>query len=85
MDVLGIRGIKCPRCGSTNVSVSESYTVIDSSSTFKQETRYDKEGSLEIAFRPIYQGNSTKFHCKDCNANFEYKVRSDEVEEIKER
>ena len=85
MDALGIRGIKCPRCGSSNVMVSESYTVIDGSTRFRQETRQDEKGKFEVAFRPIYQGNSTKFYCKDCCANFEYRVRADEVETIKER
>lgn len=85
MDVLGIQGIKCPRCGSTNVAVSDSYTVINGSSLYKQETRHDDKGSFEVAFRPVYQGNSTKFYCKDCGVNFEYKIRSDEVDIIKER
>ena len=85
MGVLGIQGIKCPRCGSTNIAVSDSYTIIDGSSLYKQETRQDADGQFEIAFRPIYQGNSTKYYCKNCCANFEYKLRSDEIDTIKER
>jgi DNA-directed RNA polymerase subunit RPC12/RpoP len=85
MEVLGIQGIKCPRCGSTDVAVCDSYTVIDGSSLYKQETRHDDKGPLEIAFRPMYQGNRTKYQCKNCGINFEYKIRSDEVDTIKER
>lgn len=85
MDVLGIQGIKCPRCGSTNIAVSDSYTVIDGSSLYKRETKHDDNGSFEIAFRPVYQGNNTKYCCKNCGVHFEYKIRSNEVDTIKER
>lgn len=85
MDVLGVRGMKCPRCGSQNVAVGDSCTIIDGSSRFKTEERVDEAGKFSIAFRPVYQGNSTKFRCKDCGANFEYRIRNDEVETLSER
>ena len=86
MDALGIRGMKCPRCGSSNVGVGDSYTVIDGSSIYKTESRIDREGKkFDIAFRPVYNGNRTQFHCKDCGVNFEYQIRGDEVETHSER
>ena len=85
MDALGIRGMKCPRCGSSNVEVGDSYTVIDGSALYKQESRMDRKGKFEIAFRPVYNGNRTQFHCKDCGVNFEYKIRNDEVQTLSER
>lgn len=84
MNALSIQGIKCPKCGSTHIVINDSYTIIDGSSLYQQETRHDEQNSFEIAFRPIHQGNSTKYRCKDCGVNFEYRVRSDEVDTIKE-
>jgi len=85
MDSLGIRGVRCPCCGSTDICVSDSYTVIDGSSLYKTESRLDRNGKkFDIAFRPVYNGNKTQFQCKDCGVNFEYKIRNDEVETLSE-
>ena len=84
MDVLTAGCVKCLRCGSTDIEVADSYTIIDGSSLFKHEIRHDGDGYVEIAYRPVHSGNKTKFRCKSCGAVFECKIRSDEVETMKE-
>ena len=64
MDVLTANCVKCPHCGSTDIEVTDSYTIIDGSALFKHEIRQDDEGYVEVAYRPIYSGNKTKFRCK---------------------
>ena len=86
MESLKASYFTCPACGSKHIEVLDSYTVIDGSSIYKQETRTDENGKpFELAFRPMYQGNRTQFRCKDCGKQFESRIRDDEVETIKER
>ena len=77
--------VKCPICFSTEVEPVDSYTIIDGSSLYRQESRYDKDGEFEALIKPIYKGNKTKYHCRHCGFNFVNKTRDDEVAAIKER